>query len=61
MWNLKYNTNKHIYSTEMDSKTQKTDVETQRTDVWLPRGERMEKEGFRSLGLADANYYMWDG
>ena len=39
IWTLKYNTNKHIYSTEMDSKTQKTDLETQRTDLWLPRWE----------------------
>ena len=33
MWNLKYNTNEHIYKTEMDS-------QIQRTDLWLPRGRR---------------------
>ena len=33
MWNLKYNTNEHIYETETDS-------QTQRTDLWLPRGMR---------------------
>ena len=31
MWNLKYNTNEHIYETETDS-------QTQRIDLWLPRG-----------------------
>ena len=31
MWNLKYNTNEHIYETETDS-------QTWRTDLWLPRG-----------------------
>ena len=29
MWNLKYDTNVHIYETETDS-------QTQRTDLWLP-------------------------
>ena len=31
MWNLKYDTNEHIYETERDSPTE-------RTDLWLPRG-----------------------
>ena len=30
MWNIKYDTNEHIYKTETDS-------HTQRTDLWLPR------------------------
>ena len=30
MWNLKHNTNEHIYERE-------TDTLTQKTDVWLPR------------------------
>ena len=30
MWNLKYNTNQHIYKTEADT-------QTERTDLWLPR------------------------
>ena len=30
-WNLKFDTNEHIYETETDS-------QTQRTDLWLPRG-----------------------
>ena len=30
MWNLKYDTNEHIYETETDS-------HIQRTDLWLPR------------------------
>ena len=33
IWNLKYNTNQHIYET-------KTDTQIERTDLWLPRGER---------------------
>ena len=31
MWNLKYNTNEHIYKTETES-------QTQTVDLWLPRG-----------------------
>ena len=30
VWNLKYNTNQHIYETKPDS-------QIQRTDLWLPR------------------------
>ena len=30
LWNLKYDTNKHIYSSETDS-------QIQRTKLWLPR------------------------
>ena len=30
VWNLKYDTNEHIYETETDS-------QTQRTDLWLPQ------------------------
>ena len=29
-WNLKYDTNEHIYEREIDS-------QTERTDLWLPR------------------------
>ena len=32
MWNLKYDTNEHIYKTETDSLTQ-------RTNLWLPKGK----------------------
>ena len=39
MWNLKYDTNEHIYEIETDSQTQKT-------DLWLPRG----KWGWGSMG-----------
>ena len=46
MWNLKYDTNQHIYET-------KTDSQIQRTDLWLPR-VREGRNG--SLGLAEANY-----
>ena len=48
MWNLKYDTNEHIYETETDSQIQKT-------DLWLPRGWGVEEGRIGSLGLADAN------
>ena len=41
MWNLKYDTNKHIYESEADS-------QTERANLWLPRekggGGEMERE-----------------
>ena len=37
MWNLKYDTNKPIYKTEIDPRAQ-------RTDLWLPRGRGLEDE-----------------
>ena len=30
VWNLKYDTNEHVYETETDS-------QTQRSELWLPR------------------------
>ena len=49
MWSLKYDTNELIHKTEMDS-------HTERTNLWLPR---LGQGGWiRSLGLADANYYI---
>ena len=54
MWNLKYNTNDHIYARETDSPKQ-------RTDLWLPRGRGVGKGWSRGLGLANANYYIQDG
>ena len=45
MWNLKYDTNEHIYE---------TDSETQRTDLRLPRG-RVGR--IRNLGFADKLLY----
>ena len=36
MWNLKYDTNEHIYKT-------KTDLQIKRTDLLLPGGSRMGK------------------
>ena len=48
----KYDTNKLIYKTEIDS-------QTQRTDLWLPREGREVGEGWvESLGIANANYYI---
>ena len=38
MWNLKYNTNEHIYETETDS-------QTWRTDLWLPRRSEERRVG----------------
>ena len=32
-----------------------------RIDLWLPRGPRMAEGKTGSLGLADANYYIWNG
>ena len=51
MWNLKYDTNEHIYETETDSQIQST-------DLWLPRGRGVGEGWIGSLGLADANYYI---
>ena len=50
---LKYNTNEHVYETESDSRTQN------RLVVAKGVGGEGGKEGrVRSLGLADANYYV---
>ena len=49
MWNPKYDSNEPIY---------KTDSQTQRTDLWLPRGIGDGEGWIRSLGSADANYYI---
>ena len=51
MWNLKYNTNEHIYE---------TDSQTYRTDL-LPRWVGAGEGKIGSLGLADANYYIQNG
>ena len=37
-----------------------TDSQTYRTDLWLPRGSGEGVGWTRSLGLADANYYIQD-
>ena len=54
MWNVKYNTNEHIYETETES-------QTQRRDVWLPVGKAVSEGWIGHLGLADANQYIQDG
>ena len=51
MWNLKYDTNDHIYKIE-------TDAQTQKTDLCLLRGRRVGEEYSVSLGVADANFYI---
>ena len=51
MWNLKYDTNHHIYKIETDSQT---------ADLWLPGREGLG-EGKINLVLAEANYYIQDG
>ena len=48
VWNLKYDTNEHIYETETDS-------QMLRADLWLPRGRRVGEGRIGSLGLADEN------
>ena len=45
MWNLKYDTNEHIYETE-------TDPQTWRVDLWVPKGRERRGWGGR-LGLTD--------
>ena len=52
MCNLKYDTNELIYETETNS-------QTKRIDLWLPRGRGLGEEWTRSLGLTDANYYIY--
>ena len=51
MWNLKYDTNHHIYKIETDSQT---------ADLWLPGREGLG-EGKINLVLAETNYYIQDG
>ena len=50
MQNLKYDKNEHIYTTKIDS-------QTQRTDLWLPRRREVAAGWVGSLGLEDANHY----
>ena len=50
MWNLRYNTDDLSYKTEINS---------QRTDLWLPVEGWERRIG--SLGLTEANYYIYDG
>ena len=49
LWNLKYDTDQHVYETETDS-------EIQRTDLWLPGGGGGREGWIGSLGLADEKY-----
>ena len=54
MWSLKYNTNEHIYETETDS--------TNSEQIWdCMDGGGVGERWTGNLGLADANYYVWDG
>ena len=54
MWNLKYDSNELIYETETDSQTENRLV--------VAKEEGVCGEGWiGSLGLADANYYIYDG
>ena len=48
--NLKYDKNEHIYTTKIDS-------QTQRTDLWLPMVREVAAGWVGSLGLEDANHY----
>ena len=49
MWNLKYDIDELSYETERDSQTE--------NKFTISNGER-EWERCKSLGLADANYYI---
>ena len=53
MWNLKYDPNKLIYETEIDSQTQRT------TDLWLPRGK--VSRGGMEFGISSCKllYIEW--
>ena len=51
LWNLKYETNEFTNETD-----RLTDIET---GLRLPRGGKSRWTGI--WGLADANYYIWDG
>ena len=53
MWYLKCDTSERNCNAEADS-------QTWRTDLWLPRGRGVGEGWSRNLGLADANYYMWN-
>ena len=46
MWNLNYDTNEFIYEIE--------------TDLQLPWSEMVREGWIGSLGLAYANYYLWN-
>ena len=50
MWNLKYDTNETIYKTETNSDVGNRLVVAKVGGGWMG-----------SLGLTDANYYMWNG
>ena len=50
MWNLKNNTNKSVYKTEIDSEIQKTNLQ-------LPKGKGGPRQ-IRAIGLTDTNYSM---
>ena len=51
MWNLKYNTNEHIYKTETDSQVQKT-------NVGLPNRKR--KKGGANKGYGINRYTLYE-
>ena len=51
MWNLKHDANEPIRETEAKSRTQRTDRSPRRT--WVGEGRH------RSVGLADANWYIY--
>ena len=54
MWNLKYNTNKHIYET-------KTESQIQRRDLRFAKGKGVGEGSIENLGSAEANRYIQDG
>ena len=47
-WNLKYDTNEHIYEAETDTESR----------LVVAKGERVGEEWAESLGLADANKWI---
>ena len=51
MWNLKYDTSELVYETETDSR--------RREQTIVAKGLGAERGGIWSLGLADANCYLY--
>ena len=54
MWNLKYNTNQHIYETITDS-------QIMTTGLWLPRGSGVRGEKIQEFGISKGKllYIEW--
>ena len=52
MWNVKQDTNEHIYETETDS-------QTQGTDLWLPKGTGLGVDWELGISRCKLLYIEW--